>query len=104
LRWRREGGRHAARIIGIHEVHAFGGGGERDIEAVTENVAKVGRFYEHLQKAMQEPWDTYTDAELKLLLRFANQGYQTMLAATEQLKAMTQAPKAKPSSKPAKAP
>jgi hypothetical protein len=74
------------------------------IEAVTENVAKVGRFYEHLQKAMQEPWDTYTDAELKLLLRFANQGYQTMLAATEQLKAMTQAPKAKPSSKPAKAP
>jgi hypothetical protein len=53
---------------------------------------------------MQEPWDTYTDAELKLLLRFANQGYQTMLAATEQLKAMTQAPKAKPSSKPAKAP
>ncbi len=78
------------------------------IEAVTENVAKVGRFYEHLQKSMQQHWDTYTDAELKLLLRFASQGYQTILEATEQLKALTQAPKAKarpePSRKPAKAP
>jgi DNA-binding MarR family transcriptional regulator len=78
------------------------------IEAVTENVARVGRFYEHLQQAMLQHWDTYTDAELKLLVRFATQGYQTMLAATEQLKALTQAPKAKAkpqsSSKRAKAP
>lgn len=76
------------------------------IEAVTENTAKVGRFYEHLQKVTQQHWDTYTDAELKLLLRFANQGYQTMLAATEQLKSLTQAPKARPKrpGKPAKAP
>ena len=74
------------------------------IEAVTENVAKVGRFYEHLQQAMQKVWDTYSDEELRLLLRVANQGYQTMLAATEQLKAMTQAPKPKASRKPAKTP
>ena len=30
----------------------------------------------------------YSDAELRLLLRFATQGYETMLAATEELKAM----------------
>src|ERR1700712_4331191 len=58
------------------------------IAIVPENVAKVGRFYEHLQRGMQELWETYSDAELKLMLRFMTQGYETMLAATEELKAM----------------
>ena len=58
------------------------------IVIVPENVAKVGRFYEHLQRGMQELWETYSDAELKLMLRFMTQGYETMLAATEELKAM----------------
>jgi len=47
-----------------------------------ERVVEIGRFYEPLQRAMHKLWDTYTDAELKLLLRFANQGYTTMLAPT----------------------
>jgi hypothetical protein len=45
-----------------------------------------------MQRAMQKAFETYTDAELRLLLRFANQGYATMLAATEELKAMIEAP------------
>src|SRR3954463_15776274 len=34
------------------------------IAIVPENVAKVGRFYEHLQRGMLELWETYSDAEL----------------------------------------
>lgn len=70
------------------------------IAIVPENVAKVGRFYEHLQRGMQELWGTYSDAELKLMLRFMTQGYETMLAATEELKAMVDvSPKDKPRGK-----
>ncbi len=65
------------------------------VAAVPENIAKIGRFYEHLQRAMLKVWDGYSDAELRLLLRFATQGYETMLAATEELKAMMQAPEGK---------
>jgi DNA-binding MarR family transcriptional regulator len=70
------------------------------IAIVPENVAKVGRFYEHLQRGMLELWETYSDAELKLMLRFMTQGYETMLAATEELKAMVDVPaKDKPKAK-----
>jgi DNA-binding MarR family transcriptional regulator len=62
------------------------------IRNVPENVAKIGRFYQHMQRAMLKDWERYTDAELKLLLRFMTQGYKTMLAATEELKAMVDAP------------
>ena len=65
------------------------------IAAVPENTAKIGKFYEHLQRAMLKVWDSYSDAELRLLLRFATQGYETMLAATEELKAMIEEPKGK---------
>jgi len=65
------------------------------IATVPENIAKVGRFYEHLQRAMLKLWESYSDAELRLLLRFATQGYQTMLAATEELKAMMEASEGK---------
>ena len=76
------------------------------IAIVPENIAKIGKFYEHLQRAMQKAFEGYIDAELRLLLRFANQGYATMLAATEELKAMMEAPKGKRagSTKPARAP
>jgi DNA-binding MarR family transcriptional regulator len=66
------------------------------IATVPENVAKVGRFYEHMQRAILKDWETYSDAELRLLLRFMTQGYKTMLTATEELKAMMEAPKRKP--------
>jgi DNA-binding MarR family transcriptional regulator len=72
------------------------------IAAIPENIAKVGRFYEHMQRGMQKLWESYSDAELRLLLEFASKGYETMLAATEELKSMVDAPKSKPEQKPAK--
>jgi DNA-binding MarR family transcriptional regulator len=76
------------------------------ITTVSESTAKIGRFYEHLQRAMAKVWDTYSDSELRLLLRFTTQGYETMLAATEELKSMMETPKAKPTGakKPVRAP
>jgi DNA-binding MarR family transcriptional regulator len=76
------------------------------IATVPENIAKVGKFYEHMQRAMLKEWDSFTDAELKLLLRFMTQGYTTMLAAIEELKAMMEPPKGKPSGprRPTRAP
>src|SRR5438067_1484128 len=62
------------------------------ITIIPENVAKIGRFYEHMQRAVLKDWESYTDAELLLLLRFMTQGYTTMLAATAELKAMVDAP------------
>ena len=76
------------------------------IATVPENIARIGHFYEPMQPAMLKVWDTYSDAELRLLLRFATQGYKTMLVATEELKAMMKNPKgerpgpAKPSRAP----
>jgi DNA-binding MarR family transcriptional regulator len=76
------------------------------IAAIPENTAKIGKFYEHLQRAMLKVWDSYSDAELRLLLRFATQGYETMLAATEELKTMMEDPKSKRAGarKPGRAP
>jgi DNA-binding MarR family transcriptional regulator len=65
------------------------------IATVPQNIARIGKFYEHMQRAMLKVWDTYSDAELRLLLRFATHGYQTMLAATEELRAMMREPKGK---------
>lgn len=44
----------------------------------------------------------YSDEELRLLLRFASHGYETMLTATEELKEMIakQPAKARPAKKP----
>jgi hypothetical protein len=76
------------------------------IVPVAERVVEIGRFYEPMQRAMHKLWDTYTDAELKLLLRFANQGYKAVLAATEELKTVMAARKEKRAraTKPARAP
>ena len=63
------------------------------IAIVPENVARIARYYEPLQETMQKLWDTYSDAELQLLLRFASGGYKAMLEATEKLKALLEAPK-----------
>jgi DNA-binding MarR family transcriptional regulator len=76
------------------------------IAIVPENVAKVGRFYEHMQRGMVKLWESYSDAELRLLLEFASRGYVAMLAATEELKSMVDASKKtqtrKPEQKPAR--
>src|SRR3954453_8263142 len=74
------------------------------IGIVPENVAKVGRFYEHMQRGMVKLWESYSDAELRLLLEFASRGYETMLAATEELKSMVEAPRQKPPKRKASVP
>jgi DNA-binding MarR family transcriptional regulator len=63
------------------------------IATVAANIAKIGKFYESMQKAILRDWETYSDAELRLLLRFATQSYQTMLTATAELKAMMETAK-----------
>ena len=77
------------------------------IAIVPENVARIGRFYEHMQRGMVKLWESYSDAELRLLLEFATKGYETMLSATEELKSMVDAPRKtqtrKPEQKPARA-
>jgi hypothetical protein len=73
---------------------------------VPVNTASIGKFYQHLQRAMLKVWDTYSATELRLLLRFATQGYETMLAATEEFKAMIEDAEGKRAGakKPARAP
>lgn len=56
------------------------------IAIVPENLARIGRLYESMQQAMLKNWASYTDDELRLLLRFATRGYETMLAAADELK------------------
>ena len=77
------------------------------IVPVKESMANIGRLYEPLQRAMQKQSDRFTDAELKLLLRYASESYQSILEATTQLKEIMEArPKAKRvrPKKPARAP
>lgn len=69
------------------------------IVIVPENVARIGQLYEPMKQAMLKAWSDYSDEELRLLLQFANRGYETMLAATAALKATTS-----PDTKPQKAP
>ena len=58
------------------------------IALIPEKIARIGTLYEHMQRAMLKNWESYSDDELRLLLRFASQGYETMRKATEELKAM----------------
>jgi hypothetical protein len=70
---------------------------------VPENTAKIARLYVPMQQAMEKVFNTYSDAELQLLLRFANDGYKGVLGATEKLKALIDAP-AEKSAAPKKPP
>jgi DNA-binding MarR family transcriptional regulator len=62
------------------------------ISVVEEKAAEIGKFYVPMQEAMYRHWSNYTDDELQLLLRFANDGYKGVLEATEALKAVIDAP------------
>ena len=57
------------------------------IALIPQNIARIGALYAHKQRAMLKNWESYSDDELRLLLRFASQGYETMLTATEELRA-----------------
>src|SRR5580698_106958 len=43
---------------------------------VPEAAAKIGQFYVPMQQSMHKVWNGYSEAELRLLLRFANDGYK----------------------------
>lgn len=58
------------------------------IVPVGERMMEIGRPFELLQRAMRKQSEGYSDAELKLLLRYAIESYHSMLGATNELKAM----------------
>src|ERR1700751_4418337 len=49
-----------------------------------EKMMQMGPPYERVQPAMAKQCEAYTDGELKFLIRYGTQGYQSMLAATTQ--------------------
>jgi DNA-binding MarR family transcriptional regulator len=56
------------------------------ITTIPANTARIGALYEKLQRAVMKDWMSYSDEELRLLLRFAEQSYETLRAATSELK------------------
>src|SRR6202171_2003739 len=56
------------------------------IATVPENVAKVGRFYEHMRLMILTGWETLSDADLRLLLRVLAPGYQEVVAGAGGMK------------------
>jgi len=61
------------------------------IVPVAERMMEIGRLYELVKRAMQKQCEDYSDAELKLLLRYANDTYRSMLEATTQLRTVIEA-------------
>jgi DNA-binding MarR family transcriptional regulator len=57
------------------------------IVPVEERMMQMGRPFQLVQRAMQKQCEGYTDAELKFLLRYATEAYQSMLEATTSLSA-----------------
>ena len=78
------------------------------IVPVLEKMMQVGRPYELVQRAMAKQCAAYTDAELKFLIRYGTESYQSMLEATTKLRDQVEAepPKEKPegTKKPRRAP
>ena len=74
------------------------------IAVVPETAARIGRLYVPMQQSMQKVWSRYSEEELRLLLRFANDGYKGVLEATEALMGLLDAPTEKPATKPRRTP
>jgi DNA-binding transcriptional regulator GbsR (MarR family) len=58
------------------------------IAPVGTRMREIGRFYQAMQRAMQKQSERYTDAELRLLVRYATESSQSILEATSELRAM----------------
>jgi DNA-binding MarR family transcriptional regulator len=66
------------------------------IAPVPERMMEIGRYYTLMQRAMEKQAEGYSDAELKVLLRYATDSYRSILEATNQLTTMIEtAPKEK---------
>ena len=73
------------------------------IAVVPETATRIGQLYVPMQQSMQKVWSRYSEQELRLLLRFANDGYKGVLEATEALKGLLDAPAQKAATKPRRA-
>lgn len=62
------------------------------IAVVPETAKRIGQLYVPMQQAMEKVFSAYTDEELRLLLRFANEGYEGVVAATAALKGLLDTP------------
>jgi DNA-binding MarR family transcriptional regulator len=72
------------------------------ITPVPARLMEIGHFYQLLQRAMHKQGDGYSDAELKVLLRYGTETYQSILGATNELKTMIEkSPKRKSEAKSA---
>ncbi|MGY3233797.1 DNA-binding MarR family transcriptional regulator [Bradyrhizobium sp. USDA 4472] len=70
------------------------------IAVVPETAMKIGQLYVPMQQAMEKMFNAYSDEELRLLLRFANEGYKSIIAATATLKGLIDtAPEKRPALK-----
>src|SRR6516165_1285084 len=56
------------------------------IVPVPEKMMQMGRPYELVKRAMQKQCEAYTDADLKFLIPYGTESYQSMLEATTQLR------------------
>jgi DNA-binding MarR family transcriptional regulator len=73
------------------------------IVPVVERMMQMGRPYELVKRAMQKQSKAYSDAELKFLIRYGAESYQSMLQATTQLNsAVRTAPSTEKPDRPAK--
>jgi hypothetical protein len=61
------------------------------IALVPENVARIGKFYVHMQRAMQNVFRQLYRRRIAAAAGIRLEGYETMLAATEELKSMVEA-------------
>jgi DNA-binding MarR family transcriptional regulator len=67
------------------------------IVPVPDRMMQMGRPYELVKRAMGKQCEAYTEAELKFLIRYGTEAYQSMLDATTQLRDQFEvAPKDKP--------
>jgi DNA-binding MarR family transcriptional regulator len=74
------------------------------IVPVPEKMMQMGKPYELVQRAMAKQCEAYTDAELKFLIRYGTEGYQSMLEATTKLRNSIEAERPKEKPKPRRAP
>ena len=64
------------------------------ITPVPERMMEMGRPYELVKRAMRKQTEAYSDTELELLVRYGTESYRSMLQATTQLQAMSEAKRA----------
>jgi DNA-binding MarR family transcriptional regulator len=74
------------------------------IVPVPEKMMQMGRPYELVKRAMAKQCEAYTDAELKFLIRYGTESYQSMLEATTKLRDQVEAEAPKEKPKPRRAP